>query len=443
MRIYEKDVIAAPATPPGKSAIAVIRMCGDEALDIIRKCLDKDRLELAPRRAVLTDIVQDGEKIDRVIVIYFKAPESYTGEDMIEISCHGGDIIRERIMSLLCEKGARPAEPGEFTLRAFLNGKMDLTQAEAVSDIIATDSEIGRRYALEKLQGGLSKRITPIRNIILDILAEAEADIEFPEEESDSIDFPQWLKKAREAWEMMNKILKSYICEDKVKEGFKIVIAGPPNSGKSTLLNRLIGEERAIVHHEAGTTRDVIRESIEMNGVRIWLTDTAGLRDAYSSVESEGISRAEQAIKAADMVLYLIDLNNYDRNDSIFERMKAKEIIKIGNKVDLNPGEGIECDLKISALRGNGIDDLLEIIKEKAGSLSVEGGMMMNERQYKCLTDADRSLTSGIKKLVNEKDMYLMCEDLKGAAFSLGEITGEEVTEEVLSRIFEKFCIGK
>ena len=443
IKIYESDVIAAPATPPGKSALAMIRMSGEGVLEVMKKCLVKNGDKLEPRRATLVEIGDKSEAFDQAIAIFYRAPNTYTGEDMIEICCHGGDYIRNKVTNLLWAKGARPAEPGEFTLRAFLNGKKDLAQAEAVAELIEAESDAARRNALEQLHGGLSKRVNGIRNALMDMLSEIEAEIEFPDDEPESVDFKAWKIQLEESIKSVDEIISMHSENKALREGFKVVIAGPPNSGKSTLLNRLLGVERAIVHSLAGTTRDLVRSSVEIGGIKIWITDTAGLRESKSPIEKEGVNRAITEMETSDLVLYLFDLK--ERNDTSISLMEDKynDALIVGNKVDLYKEDGIKCDLKISALRGDGVEQLMNLIKGKAVKCESNSVVVVNQRHLECLMKAKNAMKAALVRAECEKDMELLAFEMKAAASALGNITGEEVTEEVLSRIFSKFCIGK
>ena len=440
---FEDDIIAARATPPGESAIAVIRMTGNGCLNILTDCMPGFNGDLQPRRATLAQLGDDAGIIDQVIAIFYPTPNSYSGEDMVEVHCHGGGYISRRILSLFYEHGARPAGPGEFTFRAFLNGKMDLTQAEAVLDIIAAESESARKNALRQLYGGFSKLVRKLREELLDILAEVEAEIEFPEDESLELDYSNWSDRINGLINSIKAVIDLGRCGRSVREGFRVTIAGPPNSGKSTLLNALLGEERAIVHHSAGTTRDILREAVEIDGVRIILTDTAGLRSNAEEIESEGINRAKREIETADMVILLYDLSLGFNGEQYISELSRNAVVIAGNKVDLYPDVRDECDIKISALRGDGLEQLKIMIAEKAQCSRIEEGVIANERHLELLQRSHECLLVAVKLTASEGETELIALELREAAGALGNITGEGVTEEVLEKIFSRFCIGK
>ena len=439
---YEtEDIIAAKATPAGKSAIAVVRMTGEGALNVLRRCLPNFQGEIKARRAFLADIGEDEEIIDRVIIIYYRAPKSYTGDDLVEIHCHGGDYVSEKVLILLHNKGARAAEPGEFTYRAFMNGKMDLTEAEAVSDLVEAESDIARRSALFQLRGGLHRRITEMREILLEMMAELEVELEFPEDEPVEADYWGWGQRVKQALKAVDKMISEGEAAQHFRGGFRVVIAGPPNSGKSTLMNALMGEDRAIVHPQPGTTRDLLRESLELGGTKISLTDTAGLRSDPEEVEEEGIRRARSAVETADLTIYLFDLGvGYDGGA---EGFSEKRRLIVGNKVDLHNPAGEKCDLKISALRGEGLEKLKAMIVEAALPQGVENYAVANQRHIEALRKSREYLRQALTLTETEGETELLALELRDAARFLGEVIGEGVTEEVLERIFNRFCIGK
>ena len=435
----QEDIIAAPATAPGKGAIAIIRMSGEGCLKILKNCITDGLVEIKPRAATLVKIADERDEFDQVIIIYYAKPKSYTGEEMVEINCHGGDYITHRVMDLLCRKGARPAAPGEFTFRAFMNGKMDLTQAEAVSDLVSAESELGNRNAARQLAGGLSEAVMRIRRELISLLAELELELEFPDEEPLEADYDGWPERMQKAQAELQSLIYWGSRGRVIREGYRVVIAGPPNSGKSTLLNALIGEERAITHHQAGTTRDTLMESVEMDGLRVWLTDTAGLREGGGEVEAEGIRRARKEMENADLVIYLFDLG-----EPLGEvKVNSRETLIVGNKLDLYPGVQSAAALKISALRGDGLEELRSMIVEKALDIGTEPAVAANERHLTAMRQAEANLRKAIEIAHSGGETELMAFEIREGLRHLGEIIGEEVTEEVLESIFSRFCIGK
>jgi tRNA modification GTPase len=438
---FSDDIIVALATPPGKSALAVIRLSGKGCLELFRSCLKKQDAIFRPWRASLAEIMDVEEPIDQAIVIYYQAPKSYTGEDLMEIICHGGEYVVERVMEVLIDKGARPAQAGEMTFRAFIEGKLDLTQAEAVSDIISAQSRFAHRNAIAQLHGGLSAKISAIKKELIEILSEIEVEIEFPEDEPLVINYEDWNGKLLEALREIEGLYLQGLKGKSAREGFRVTIAGPPNSGKSTLLNALLGEERAIVHHIPGTTRDTLRESLEIGGVRIWLSDTAGLRSNADEVESEGIKRTHREIQTGDLVIYLFDLQEGLKIES--DSLSSHNILFVGNKLDICSGEEIVCDLKISALKGIGLEGLKSAVMAKALGDWRESGIVANQRHLSSLKEAMDYLKSALALCQSRGESELLALEIRSSASALGEILGEGVTEEVLETIFSRFCIGK
>lgn len=408
-------------------------------MNLLRKCLTGCPLDIHPREATLANIADEKGEFDQVIVIYYRSPKSYTGEDMVEINCHGGDYITQRILDLLCRKGARPAQPGEFTFRAFMNGKLDLTQAEAVADIVAAESDMGSRNAARQLIGGMSEAITGMSKELIAVLAELEVELEFPDDEPMEADYWGWSERIKKVQAELESLIRRGNTGRVIREGYKVVIAGPPNSGKSTLLNALIGENRAIVHHQAGTTRDVLREAVEIGGLKVWLTDTAGLREDSLEVEAEGIRRAKLEIENADLVLFLFDLGEPLQETPV----KAGETVLVGNKVDLYPETESASEIKISALKGHGLAELSSMIVKKALKTGIEPVVIANERHLTAMRKADACLQKALELANLEGETELMAWETREALRFLGEIIGKDVTEEVLESIFSRFCIGK
>ena len=439
MYYNQEDIITAPATAPGKGAISIVRLSGDGCMNLLRKCLTGCPFDLTPREATLANIADEKGEFDQVIVIYYRSPKSYTGEDMVEINCHGGDYITQRVLDLLCRKGARPAEPGEFTYRAFMNGKLDLTQAEAVADLVAAESDLGNRNAARQLMGGLSEAIGGMRKELISVLAELEVELEFPDDEPMEADYWAWSERIKKVQAEIESLIRRGNTGRVIREGYKVVIAGPPNSGKSTLLNALIGEERAIVHHQAGTTRDVLREAVEIGGLKVWLMDTAGLREDGQEVEAEGIRRAKLEVENADLALYLFDLGYPSREVAI----KAREVMLVGNKVDLYPQAESPAEIRISALKGNGLAELSTMIVKKALKTGIEPEVIANERHLTAMRKADACMQKALELANLEGETELMALETREALRHLGEIIGEDLAEEVLESIFSRFCIGK
>lgn len=436
------DTIFALATPAG-GAIAVIRISGPQAKCVIEKTFTQPLLHARMTHG----FVADGEtRVDEAMAVYFEAPKSYTGEDMAEIYTHGGRAVVSRTLALL-SRYARPAEPGEFTRRAFINGKMDLTQAEAVQDMIAANSERGAALALEQLEGSVSRAVKTVEQNLLDALSGIDAAIDYPEELEDDVfsALPLVIETTeREIAALLDNGMKQRV----YREGAKVVLLGRPNAGKSSLLNALLGYERAIVTPNAGTTRDVIEEGTLFFDVPVRLTDTAGMRESGDEAERIGVSRAKSAAKEADFLLLAFDgaeaLDESDRDLllSTLSRPRMAVVCKsdLGAKVsasELVKEYGIFA-MSVSAYTGEGVEELK---KEVASRLApeTESALVTNARHIAALIKAREALQSAI----SAKDAELIATDLRDALRFLGEITGETVDDTVLDRIFERFCVGK
>lgn len=439
MYYNDEDIITALATPPGKGAIAIVRLSGPDCLNTFRKCVKGYPVAPKPRDAVLTVLADERGEFDQAVAIYYRNPLSYTGEDLLEINCHGGEYITQRLLDVLCRNGARPAEPGEFTYRAFINGKINLTQAEAVADVIAAESELGNRNSVRQLQGGLSDAIIRMRKELISVLAELEVELEFPDDEPMEADYWGWSERMKDALNELEEIIRNSSKGRVIREGFRVVIAGPPNSGKSTLLNTLLGENRAIVHRQAGTTRDVLRESVEIGGLKVILSDTAGLRNIGEEVESEGIRRAYNEMISADMILYILDLCSFE----LLDDPDTDKTLVIGNKVDICSNTDIKTDLNISALKKTGIDELKRLIRSRALKSGVENGIIANERHLTAMRRSSANIQKALEIANLEGETELIAFEVREALRNLGSIIGEDVTEEVLENIFSRFCIGK
>ena len=433
-----EDTIFAPSTALG-GAIAVIRISGPDA-DRIGSVLDRTLPEESAKARFMH--IMDGEEpLDDIMLTRFIAPKSYTGEDMIEISCHGGYQTVQRILGLLSGLGFRPAEGGEFTKRAFLNGKMDLSQAEAVMDIITADAEQSRRAALDQLHGSVSAAIHKVEQLLLDALSGIDAAIDFPDEaEEDCAEMlPQQFMEAEEEIE---RLIKDGRLGRVLRDGLFVVILGKPNVGKSSLMNAMIGTDRAIVTEIAGTTRDVLDERTSFEGVPVRLIDTAGIHETEDLVETIGINRAIEQLEKADVILSVFDGSRELEEDDIRLIKKAKDshaYIIVSNKSDLGTGSDWEEAVHVSALTGEGIPELKKRILELASPKETDNVCITNERHLHALERALESLKSGEK----EKELDCIATDIREALHQLGAITGSDVDADVIDRIFERFCVGK
>lgn len=455
-----KGTIAAIATPPGEGGIGVIRVSGPLAAEIMRK-LFRPRLpreSFQSHRLYHGDIIhpEKGTSLDEVMLAFLKAPHSYTGEDTIEIYCHGGPLILRNVLAEIFRAGALPAQPGEFTKRAFLNNRLDLSQAEAVISLISarTDEELAR--AMAHLKGALEGKIRAISARVVDIAARLEAAIDFPEEDTELAEPGALAAEAADIASATRSLAATYEEGRIYREGLSVVIAGKPNVGKSSLLNRLVGEDRALVTHIPGTTRDLIREKVRIGGVPVELTDTAGIRDTDDFIESRGVELVYGKISSADLIIFVLDgsggLSAEDRE--IAAALQGKTVIAVVNKCDLpqilDPSELRSLipgpALHISAKMDIGIDQLRDRIREQALS-GIAGGredtIIADARHRAALEKAAAALERAGKAVAEDLPPELVMIDVRESLSALGEITGETVDEEILEVIFSKFCIGK
>lgn len=427
--------IAAIVTAPGEAGVSIIKISGSESWAIATKLSNK---KFQHRYIELAWINHQGQNLDQVLILPFKAPHSYTGDDLVEIHSHGGIWITEHILELVLEQGARLAKPGEFTQRAVLNHKIDLSQAEAILDIIQANSSMAAANAVRLYEGTLGNSIKDLRTSLLNLLGEVIASIDFPDEVG-SYNVEKFKQNISNTVSKIKELLSGERDGHILRHGYKVAIIGKPNAGKSTLLNTLLKKERAIVTDIAGTTRDVIEESYSLKGIPIVLLDTAGIRESDDRVEKIGIERSLQAINEADLVLKLIDLssNENDSND-----LSTKNHLVIGTKSDLGKNSNIKTDINISSLSGTNIDQLKEMIYNKIMQQSQEKDLVkINHRQADLLRKAKSSLEKSLAATSLSEDFWTI--DLRAAIQALGEITGETLTEEILDNIFSRFCIGK
>lgn len=441
--VQEFDTIAAIATPLGTSGVGVIRISGDTSFDIIKKIYSKQNLTAG--RISHGWIVDNGKKIDEVIILPFKNPNSYTGEDVIEIHCHGGMNVVRNILDLVLKNGARTAERGEFTKRAFLNKKMDLSQAEAVADLIHAKTRNFAIQSAKNLSGVLGEKISEIKKQIFETLSKIIAGIDFPEDVAEP-EYSYLISSFENSLKEIDEILSCAKSSDILRQGVKIAIVGKPNVGKSSLFNKLLNVERAIVTDIAGTTRDVIKENLDWD-VAITLIDTAGIResDEVGKVEEIGIEYSKQSADEADLVLFIYDASRGmdDEDKAILDLIKNKTHLIIANKCDLIQNK-IENAINTSVETGLGIEDLKNKIKEIVCNFSSDDTeFITNKRQQDCLEKCRESLTNALNAAKINELQDLISIDLKSALLYLDEITGEVITDEILENIFSHFCIGK
>lgn len=441
--LQEFDTIAAIATPIGTGGVGVIRISGDKSFEIIDKIYSKHNLEAG--KISHGWIVDGDKKIDEVLLLPFKNPHSYTGEDVIEIHCHGGINVVRNVLDVVLKNGARIAERGEFTKRAFLNKKMDLSQAEAVADLIHAKTKDFAKQSAKNLSGVLSTKIKEIRTDIFNVLSKIIAGIDFPEDVAEP-EYDYIISEFEKALDKINKILSCANSSNVMRQGVKIAIVGKPNVGKSSLFNTLLNVERAIVTDIAGTTRDVLKETLDWD-VAITLIDTAGIRDndEVGKVEEIGIEYSKQSADEADLVLFLFDASKGMNEDdiAILEMVKAKNHIVIANKCDLIENRNFDA-LYLSTVSKEGLDELKEKIKEISYNFSLEDTeFITNNRQQDCLIKCRESLNQALEAAKIHELQDLISIDLKSALLFLDEITGEVITDDILNNIFDHFCIGK
>ena len=441
--IQEFDTIAAIATPLGTGGVGVIRISGDTAFDIIKKIFSKQNLEAG--KIAHGWILDNSKKIDEVIVLPFKNPHSYTGEDVIEIHCHGGINVVRNILNLVLKNGARTAERGEFTKRAFLNKKLDLSQAEAVADLIHAKTRNFAVQSAKNLSGVLGEKIAEIKKDIFETLSKIVAGIDFPEDVAEP-EYSYLIESFEKSLKEIDRILSCAKSSDIMRQGVKIAIVGCPNAGKSSLFNKLLNVERAIVTDIAGTTRDVIKENLDWD-VAITLIDTAGIRESedVGRVEEIGIEYSKQSADEADLVLFIYDAKSGITNEDtvILDLIKNKPHLIIANKCDLIE-QPVEGAINISAETGTGLEELKNKIKEIVCNFSTDDmEFITNKRQQDCLEKCRESLTNALNAAKIQELQDLISIDLKSALLYLDEITGEVITDEILENIFSHFCIGK
>ncbi|MBR5586822.1 MAG: tRNA uridine-5-carboxymethylaminomethyl(34) synthesis GTPase MnmE [Clostridia bacterium] len=453
-----RDTIAALATTPGTSGIAVVRISGTDAVKIAAEICGGQLLEANTHTAHFVKLKRkDGSIIDHAVVTVMLAPNSYTGENVVEISCHGSMTPVKEILLLLTESGARYATAGEFTKRAFLNGKMDLSQAEAVLDIINSESELALSLGVNQLEGRLSNEINKIRDDVVYLTAMLSAEADFPEEGVSGISDEVIEEKITLCIEGLGRLINSAATGELARDGIKTVIAGTPNTGKSSLLNNLVGRERAIVTNIPGTTRDSIEEYITLGHALIKLIDTAGIHDTDNEVEKIGVGIAGQAVKEADLVLFVVDLSRKmgDEDRQVLSLIEDKKIIVILNKTDIaDPAAEAEYEqlfkdcrkVKISAKTGDGVDVLKNTISEMFDFQEISSGtsaVISNIRHVDAVKKAKSLIESSYDDYKMGVPADFMAVNLTAAAEALGEITGMTVSEEIVDRIFKDFCVGK
>lgn len=443
------DVICAISTPAGVGGIAVIRLSGDGAKALVEKFLNKT---LTPRIATFCELRDGDELIDEVVATWFVSPHSYTGEDVVEISCHGSLYIQQRVLQLFIDAGARLAEPGEFTQRAFINGRLDLSQAEAVADLIDSRSASAHRLAVSQMRGGYAKELELLRQQLIDTTALLELELDFSDEDLEFVSRDRVSRMVAALKERVERLVNSFQTGNAIKQGIPVAIVGRPNAGKSSLLNALLSEDRAIVSDIPGTTRDTIEETMSIDGITFRFIDTAGLRKSDDPIEDLGFARAIKAAQQSSIILYVrpipvpFDDNAIDDIAFITDQcdMKNKHLFIIHNKCDM-PHESNPPGHIISAKEGIGIDELKKSIAKtvKRDASQNDGILLTNIRHYEALQHLLAALDEVQKGMDAALTPDLLVIDLRDALYHLGTITGKVTSEELLSTIFSRFCIGK
>lgn len=452
--ILNDDTIVALATPNGVGAIGVIRLSGPQAITIAQSVFKgKDLTKQASHTIHFGHVVDGDVLLDEVLMSLFVAPRSYTRENVVEISCHGSNYILESIIRLLIKQGARAAKPGEFTLRAFLNGQLDLSQAEAVADLIAANSKASQQVALQQLRGGFSNQLTSLREQLVQFASLVELELDFSEEDVEFANRDQLKQLVVDTMKVIGGLIRSFELGNAIKQGVNTVIAGRPNAGKSTLLNALLNEERAIVSHIAGTTRDTIEEVLNINGINFRLIDTAGIREATDAIEQIGVERTMEKISQSALIIYVYDAAQItvDELNADIDKLQrpGMNLLLVANKIDLLNESQLTTlhaeAIQVSAQQKQHIDSLKDHIYHAAIKEQLTGSetLVTNIRHLEALQKTEEALN----RVLNGVDGYItsdfLATDIKQALHYLGEITGTVTTDDLLDNIFSKFCIGK
>ena len=453
------ETIAAISTAPGLGGIGIIRITGDKAFEILLKIFKSTKVkkieDIVPNTIIYGKIYNDSRMVDEVLVSFFKSPNSYTKEDLVEINTHGGSIVMKEILNLVLKKGAMLAEPGEFTKRAFLNGRIDLTQVESIATILNAKSEEELRISGELLQGKLYNKVVNIKEKLMDILMHLEVNIDYPEYDTDEKETEEIVSTVTDILKDLKRFEATFDVGSKIKDGIKVSIIGRPNAGKSSLLNNLLNKERAIVTEIEGTTRDSIEEDLNINGINIKIIDTAGIRETDEKVEKIGIERAITIAEKSDLIIAIFDISKpFNENDrKILDIISKKESLILLNKYDLVKDIELPEEIKntgkehvyTSILEKKGTEDVIEWITKKTESLKINKNndiIIIHERQKKVITDVIEMIEQILKDLeIIPIDM--VSENIRDVINKINELTGENVKEEVLNEIFKNFCLGK
>ena len=441
-----QDTICAIATPPGVGALAILRVSGPKSLEFVNEIFKGKDLRKADGNTIHYGRIVDGDKtVDEVLVSVFRAPKSFTSEDSIEISTHGSPYIIRYVLKLLVKSGCRIATPGEFTQRAFLNGQLDLVQAEAVADLIAADSELAHKTALHQLRGGFSKKLSSLREDLIHFASLVELELDFGEEDVEFADRDDLRQLIYNLQQQIRPLITSFDSGNAIKEGFPVAIIGAPNAGKSTLLNALLEEEKAIVTEIAGTTRDIIEDTLIIEGIKFRFIDTAGIRETTDLIESMGIERSKKALKEARIILFLYDsAESFAFLENIQSLVSAEQkLIWVKNKSDLSSASFREHEISISAKEGLELETLKTHIIEAIKDTKIQDDAVTNVRHFEHLSKANDALDEVLQGLDTGITGDFLAQDIRVSLHHLGEITGTISTNDLLKNIFGKFCIGK
>lgn len=456
--IDNEDTIVAISTAMGTGGIGIVRMSGENSFKILDKIFKpkSKKREVKGYSIKYGNILENDETVDEVLVSYFVNPKSYTTEDMCEINTHGGIAIQRKVLELCLKNGARLAEPGEFTKRAFLNGRIDLSQAEAVIDLINSNTELEAKESAAQLEGKLSKQIQEIENKLYDAITAIEVTIDYPEYDIDELEENTVIDSLRLAQSLTEKLISTFDNGKLIKEGIHTVIVGRPNAGKSSLMNTILGEDRAIVSTMEGTTRDTIEEFVNINGVKLKLIDTAGIRETENEIEKIGVDKALNMAEKADLLIGIFDITNFQpKDEELIDYMADKKSIIVLNKIDLIK-DNFELEekikkinkpiIKLSAKNGEGIDMLYDEIEKMFDLGKIEANdksIITNERHKRLITEAYDFIKNAIDEITKQIPLDMCSVYIKSGLERLGEIVGENVSEAIISSIFEKFCLGK
>ena len=435
------DTIVAVSTPRGVGGVAVVRLSGPQAREMALRHLSVDALE--PRHSHFARFSDGGSLIDEVLAVWFPAPHSYTGEEMVEISCHGSLYVQQAIVQALLDDGARLAEPGEFTMRAFLGGKLNLSQAEAVADLIDAVTPVQHRLAVSQLRGGYARKLNDLRKRLLDLTALLELELDFSQEDVEFADRSQLRQTLRDLAAEVERLMASFSLGNTLKRGIPVAIVGRPNAGKSSLLNALLDDDRALVSDIPGTTRDTIEETLTLDGITFRFIDTAGLRSSSDAIETMGVERSRKAVADAEVVLYVHDATTSWQVPDV--DLEGKQVIYVNNKSDLPVAASVPSpSVNLSAKTKEGIAQLEAMLVERyQPRLSGDAPLLSNERHYGALLHVAKALAAASRALDEAIPSDLVAVDLRDALYHLGTITGEVSSDELLTNIFSRFCIGK